>query len=703
MKFSRYLETRVSVICAVKVLDNTGPARHGTFRACRWFTRGAALFSLGLVALATTAWAQTLPPGDLSTVSLEELMNIRVTSVSRKEQKLSKVAAAIYVITQEDIRRSGATTIPDLLRMVPGLDVAQVDANAWAISSRGFNDQIANKLLVLIDGRSVYDPSFSGVFWDEQNVPLEDIGRIEVIRGPGATVWGANAVNGVINIITKSSKDTQGGLLTAGAGSSEAHGLIQYGGKMGRKATYRIFGGYDNYNQLVDEVGQPAADGWHLTHGGFRSDWDLSGRDALTVEGDIITGRERQTLTSFVSLDPPLVGTFSDAIRPGAGDILGRWSHTFSGRSDMALQVYFDGVNRTSSGVRQLWHTFDLDFQHHLALGSRQDVVWGFEYRHTSDNILPGYAISLDPSSRSENLSSAFAQDEFKLADSLRLTIGSKLEHNTYTGFEVEPSVRLAWSPAERQTLWAAVSRAIRQPSRTDVDIRVNVDAFPGPVGVNILVSTFGNPNFKSEELLAYELGYRVEPINRVSLDLATFYNVYQDLRTVEPGAPSFEFTPLPPHVLVPQMFGNGMHGRTYGAEVSADWNVMNRWKLTGSYSWLNMRLQLDPSSLDVSGATAAAGNSPRNQFQVRSYLTLPWGVDFDSSLYYVDRLPALNTPAYARVDARLAWHATESIELSVVGQNLLDERHFEFNDNVEQTDPSQAKRSVYGKISWRF
>jgi iron complex outermembrane receptor protein len=629
-------------------------------------------------------------------------MNIQVTSVSRKEQKLSNVAAAIYVITQEDIRRSGATTIPDLLRMVPGLDVAQIDANAWAISSRGFNDQIADKLLVLIDGRSVYDPTFSGIFWDQQNVPLEDIDRIEVIRGPGATVWGANAVNGVINIITKSSKVTQGGLVAAGAGSSEAHGLVQYGGKIGRKGTYRIFGSYDNYNNHVKQSDQPAEDAWHLSHGGFRSDWDLTARDALTVEGDIITGRERQVLTSFISLYPPLVGTFDDPIRPGAGDILGRWTHTFSNHTDTALQLYYSGVNQTSSGVRELWDTFDLDFQHHLALGSRQDVVWGFEYRHTADNILPGYAIAYSPSSRSQNLSSAFIQDEIELADSLSLTLGSKLEHNTFTGFEAEPSGRLAWSPTGHQTLWAAVSRAIRQPSRTDDDLRLDSAALPGPDGLSTLVSVFGSPNFKSEALLAYELGYRAEPIKRVSLDFATFYNVYHDLRTIEPGEPTFVLA-SPPYVLVPQMFSNGMHGQTFGAEASADWNVVKRWKLTGSYSWLNMRLQLYPSALDNSQAPAAAGQSPRHQFQVQSYLTLPRKFDFDSSLYYVDRLPVLNTPSYVRVDARLAWHPAGFLELSVVGQNLLDARHFEFTNIADQTQASQVKRSVYGKVTWRF
>ena len=419
------------------------------------------------------------------------------------------------------------------------------------------------------------------------------------------------------------------------------------------------------------------------------------------MEGDIITGRERQVLTSFISLYPPLTETFADPIRPGAGDILGRWTHTFSGRSDTALQVYYEGVNRSSSGVRQLWDIFDLDFQHHLALGSRQDVVWGLEYRHTSDNLLPGYSISFNPSRRAENFSSVFVQDEIELADSLSLTLGSKLEHNIYTGFEVEPSGRVAWSPAGHQTLWAALSRAIRQPSRTDEDLQLNAAALPGPGGLDTLVRVFGNPNFKSEQLLAYELGYRVEPVKRVSLDFATFYNLYHDLRTVESETPTF-VPASPPYILVPQMFGNGMHGRTYGGEVSADWNVVNRWKLTASYSLLNLSLRLDPTSNDTT-SMAASRRSPHSQFQVRSYLTLPRQFDFDSALYYVDRLPSIGTPAYTRVDARLAWHPTESLELSVVGQNLLDERHFEFIGATDQTQPSQALRSVYGKVTWRF
>jgi len=634
-------------------------------------------------------------------------MNTRVTSVSRRQQPMSKVAAAVYVITQEEIARSGARNIPDLLRMVPGLDVAQLDANSWAISSRGFNDQFATKLLVLIDGRSVYDPTFSGVYWDQQDVPLVDIERIEVIRGPGAAMWGANAVNGVINIITKNSKSTQGGVVSAGGGSEDAHGLIQYGGRIGRKGTYRVFSGYDSYNNLFDAPEGPgdqqlAADGWHLTHGGFRSDWDLSGRDALTVEGDLQGGGEGQTINSFVSLAPPVVGTFNDPVRPGGGSITGRWTHTFSGRSDTALQVYYDGVNRTELGVRELWHTFDVDFQHHLLLGSRQELVWGAEYRSTTDNILPGYAVSMNPPSRAVNLASAFIQDEFTLADSVRLTLGSKLEHNSYTGFEAEPDARLVWSPTAEQAVWLAVSRAVRQPSRADANVHYNAAALPGPDGLNTLVTVFGNPDFQSEDLIAYEAGYRAQPASRVSVDFATFYNVYQHLRTTEPGTPTFELSPSPPHILIPELFANKMHGQTYGAEVSADWSVVDRWKLTGSYSWLQMNLHLDPGSHATTAVLAATGQNPQHQFQVRSYLSLPRRIDFDTAVYYVGRLPAFSVPSYTRVDARLAWNASESVVLSLVGQNLLDDHHLEFG-GIDRIDPTQAKRSVYGEITWRF
>jgi iron complex outermembrane receptor protein len=677
-------------------------SRPKSFLPRRSITLGMALFALLLVPPRAKAQGQKIPSSDLAEASLEDLMNIKVTSVSRKEQVLSKVAAAIYVITQEDIRRSGATNIPDLLRMVPGLEVAQIDANSWAISSRGFNDQFANKLLVLIDGRSIYDPLFAGVYWDQQVIPLEDIERIEVIRGPGATVWGANAVDGVINIITKTSKATQGGLLTAGAGLGEAHGLIQYGGKIGSKGTYRIFAGYDNYNNLVDEDNRPAADGWHLAHAGFRSDWDLSNHDALTIQGDILTGGEGQTINSFISLAPPLVRTFSDAIRPGGGNILGRWTRILTARSETSLQVYYDGLNRSEFGGSELWHTFDVDFQNHVALGSRQDVVWGAGYRSIFASFRPGYAISLNPSSRFEQLSSAFFQDEVTLTDTVQLTLGSKLEHNSFTGFEAEPGVRMAWSPTGRQTVWAAVSRSIRQPTPADDDVRYNAAAFPGPAGINTLVSVFGNTKFRSEELAAYELGYRVEPAKRISLDFAAFYNVYHHLRTTEPGNPSLEIVPPPPHILVPQMFDNNMHAQTYGAEVTADWDVLKRWKLTSSYSWARMSLKIDPSSLDSTTA-ASAGYIPRHQFQVRSHLALPRRIEFDSAAYYVGRLPALNVPAYTRVDARLAWHSSEHVELSVVGQNLLDDRHLEMDIDTNPTQATQARRRVYGEITWRF
>ncbi|HEV2425793.1 MAG TPA: TonB-dependent receptor [Terriglobia bacterium] len=648
----------------------------------------------------------------LASASLEELMSMKVTSVSRKEQKLSRAAAAIYVVTADEIRRSGATNIPDVLRMVPGLDVAQMDANSWAISARGFNNQFANKLLVLIDGRTVYDPTFSGVFWDIQNVPLEDIERIEVIRGPGAAVWGANAVNGVINIITKGSKQTQGGLVVAGAGPTTTQGMVQYGGKVkGGEGAYRVYAMDTNTGNLMNSPGQPGNDGWRQLNGGFRSDWDLSPRDSLMLEGNLLSEHGGQTIKGLLSLSPPLEGVRRDALDIQDGNLLARWSRKLSGRSDVAVQAYYDGVGHTGFfGLHENLNTLDFDFKHHFAAGDRHDIVWGLGYRFTGDQFTRGFAISFDPPKRANNLFSGFFQDEIRLTNSIQLTVGSKLEHNAYTGFEVEPDVRLLWSPSDRQAFWGAISRAIVQPSRENEDLRVDNTAFPGQGGLIDVVSLFGNPRFRAEELVAYELGYRAQASRRVSLDVATFYNVYHRLTTTEPGTPFLEKTPEPVHLVIPQFFDNKMHGNTHGAEATVTWEVAERWKISGSYSWLKMDLHLDPTSLDPLGtpsqpnpySPAAAGMSPRHQFQVRSYLNLPRRFEFDTAFSYVDRLPELAVPSYLRVDARLGWKLGESAEFSLAGQNLLDRRHFEFG-GLNLVLPTQAGRSVFAKLTWRF
>lgn len=706
MKFSRYAGTSVSVICAVKVLDNTGPARYGTLRACRWFTRCAALCALGLAALATTAWAQTKPPTDLSEVSLEDLMNTKVTSVSKKEQKLSRTAAAIYVITQEGIRRSGATNIPDLLRMVPGVDVAQITANSWAISARGFNGQFANKMLVLIDGRTVYDPSISSVFWDAQDLVLEDIERIEVIRGPGATVWGTNAVNGVINIITKSSKETQGGLLRGGGGSVEqGFGTLRYGGKIGEHATYRVFGKYFNRGSFDNLSGQNAADGWNMRHGGFRTDWDISDRDSMTIQGDIYGGVKGEPYPAGPSMTPPFfTSPFTSMKDYSGGNVLARWNHKLQGGSEMSVQTYFDRIARVDSTDPELRSTFDVDFQHHLTLGNRHDIVWGGGYRNNSDSLTGSFRISFHPNRFTSAVENVFVQDDINLVgDKLWITAGTKVEHNMFSGFEVEPCVRLIWTPSKRHTVWLAYSHANRIPARGFDDLRINLAAFPGQGGVVNLVSILGNPQLKSEGLNAYELGYRFEPNKRLSLDIATFYNSYQHLRTWEPGTPFFETTPPPPHFVIPQVFNSKMFGSTYGAEMSAEWNVAKFWTLAGGYAWFVPSLKLEPTSHDTISVSEAEGEAPRNQFQVRSQLNLPHRLEFDTAIYQVGRLAFGNVPGYTRLDARLGWHVAERTELSIVGQNLLDPQHPEFVAQTQSLASTQPKRSVFGEITWRF
>jgi iron complex outermembrane recepter protein len=429
-------------------------------------------------------------------------MNIQVTTVSKKEQALRTAGAAVFVITQEDIRESGATNIPDLLRLVPGVNVAHQSTNTWAVSIRGFNDSFADKVLVLIDGRSVYNPITSGVSWDQQDVPLEDIERIEVIRGPGGTVWGANAMNGVINIITKNAKDTQGGTIVAGGGSETvASGLAQYGGAIGSAGTYRVFGKAFDIDSSTLPADGSAHDGWKSAHGGFRSDWVLSPRDTLTVQGDLQEGREGQNLTAVVSNPLPLEATFTDRFGTSAGNVLARWNHTLAGGSEMSLQIYDDHSSTFSLGSRDRRNTVDLDFQHHLKLGSRQDIVWGLGSRVANLYLGTGYGIAYVPPSRTDVLLSTFFQDQVKITGTLSFTFGSKFEHNAYTGFEVEPSAQLVWNPAARQSMWLSAATAIRQPDAVDASIRDDAAVFPTGPGSFGLVEVTGNPRQQAESL----------------------------------------------------------------------------------------------------------------------------------------------------------------------------------------------------------
>jgi iron complex outermembrane receptor protein len=657
------------------------------------------LVLLAMVSLANPARPQG-KSHDLSKLSIDDLMNIQVTSVSKKEQKMSNVAAAIFVITQEDIRRSGATNIPDLLRMVPGLDVAQINAGIWAISARGFNLEFANKLLVLIDGRAVYSPLFGGVNWDTVDVPLEDLDRIEVIRGPGGTVWGANAVNGVINVITKRAADTLGTLVTSGGGSQEqGFGTLQYGGKINRDINYRAFAKYLNHYHFPDLIDENAGDGWHLLHGGFRADTSVSNKDSLTAQGDLYTGSKGAEIVHS-SFSPPDNVTVSRIVHLSGGNFLTRWDHSFSSHSGAALQFYLDRYTRSGPSAREVRNTLDLDFQHHVAWGSRQDLIWGVGYRHSADQTVGTVDETFVPANRAIQIFNVFVQDEVTLIPgNVFLTVGTKLEHNSFTGIEFQPSLRLAWTPNERRTVWAAVSRASRTPTRRDANINAALAALPGPVEVALL----GDPMAESEDVVAYELGYRAQPKKRVSFDVAAFYNVYHQLQSREPEPSFLQVTPPPPLLVIPIRLDNKLHGTTDGVEASVNWRVRDRWTVSPGYSFLQMHLHADPDSLDTISAVDNQNLNPRHQAQLRSHLEFARGFAWDTTAYFVGSLPEGMVASYTRLDTQLTWRPAESWALSLVGQNLLRDHHLEFNDELQSVNSSLVKRSAYAKFTWHF
>jgi iron complex outermembrane recepter protein len=670
-------------------------------------TIGLAVAALWLAVAATGAAADEGVPSsslnDWQNLTLEQLVNVQVTSVSKKQTDLFTSPAAIYVITQEDIRRSGLTSIPELLRMVPGLDVARIDANHWAISARGFNDQYADKLLVLIDGRTVYEPQFAGVYWNVEDLPLEDIDRIEVIRGPGATLWGANAVNGVINVITKNAKDTQGGLVSVTYGTEDQPSTtVRYGGALGTNLFYRAYVKYFDREGFLDAPGRDGADAWDMLRGGFRLDWEGSDINRLTLQGDYYYSNAGQPFDD-TSLTPPFSRPLDIVNHDQGGNVLGRWTHTFSETSQLTLQLYYDHVREGAFLITGTTDTYDFDLQHRFAWGERQDIVWGVGYRYQNSNTATNFILQFIPSSDHDQLFSAFVQDEVTVVQNrLHLTIGSKFEHNDFTGFEVQPSGRLAWTPTERQTVWAAVSRAVRTPSLFDLGMRSNLSAFQPPSGPPILIAAFGSPNFKSEELLAYELGYRVEPVKQLSFDVAAFYNVYDRLRNYVQGVSQLEIDPAPPHLLIPLMIENSQRGETYGAELLAEWRVTDDWKLIASYTWLQMHV--GPDVLGQSNNN----DSPQNEFQLRSSLSLPHNVELDGAVYYVDQVAPIlglsekQVPAYVRLDLGVTWRPIRSLEIGIWGQNLADNRHAEFT-NYKTSLISEVPRSVLGRVTWRF
>lgn len=639
-------------------------------------------------------------PGTKKEITEEDLFFMEIPIVitaTKKEQKQFETAAATYVITKEDIRRSGATTIPELLRMVPGLNVAHIDANKWAISSRGFNGRFANKLLVMIDGRSVYTPLFSGVYWDVQDTLLQDIDRIEVIRGPGSILWGANAVNGVINIITKHAKDSQGGLVHAGTGDRE-HGLgaLRYGDKLGKDAYFRVYAKYFNRDDFVED----AHDRWQALRGGLRLDWDISENNTLTVLGDLYDGESDQNL--FVtSLSPPANLQVADTENVNGGNMLVRWKYQLPNETDMVLQAYVNNAERDNEVLDQRINTYDIDFMHRFPWGNLQEITWGLGYRLVKDKLHSTFTVSFDREGRYKQIFSAFLQDEIKLRENLRFYVGSKFEHNDYSGFEIQPGARFLWQPAQRHVLWGAVSRAVRTPSRSNSDIRINAAVFPGFGGLSSVLAFFGDLDFESEDLLAYEIGYRHKLTKNISIDLTAFYNQYDDLLSSETEIPFFETTPLSTHLILPTRFDNLLDGETYGIEVSVNWQITKKWKLSPSYTFLDMEMHTDSASNDINRADSIEKSNPEHQFQIHSYLDLPYNLELDTALYYVSELHNIDVSSYTRLDMRLGWLPRDDLELSLSVQNLLDGRHLEF-PVVEDVAGSEVPRSFSVGITWR-
>lgn len=677
-----------------------------------WMARAGRMLLAGTLAVcplanASAAGPQSVP--DVTSMSLEDLMNMQVTSVSKRTQKVADAAAAVFVITQEDIRRSGATSIPDALRMVPGLEVAQIDQNKWAIGSRGFNGRFDNKLLVLIDGRSVYTPLFSGVYWNVQDVVLEDVDRIEVIRGPGATLWGANAVDGVINIITKSAKATQGGLVSAGAGSQEATAeTVRFGSKVKDSTYYRVYGKYYDWYPSIDPAGATASDGWHALRGGFRVDSNVTTRDSITVQGDLYHDNFGETLTVPTLTSPTFWSTYPNNGRESGGDLLGRWNHSFS-RSSTSLQMYYDRTNIADPTVfGDQESVYDIDFQHDIHLGESQELVWGLGYRSIRDSNGSSFTVALLPDHSNLNQYSAFVQDEVSLLDNrMHVTVGSKFEHNPFTGFEFEPNVRVLGTLTNKQSVWAAVSRAVRTPALTEEGLQLNEAVIPpGAPPLNsplpVVEAIFGSSQFGSEDLLAYEVGYRVQATNSFSLDLAAFYNNYTNLRSAEPGAPILVGSPVPSYVVLPFVASNKMSGGTYGIEPFAEWKILPRWKLMGSYSFLRMNIHKNANSLDPT-PDLPNGLSPRHQYNLRSSLDLPKHFEQDLMLRYVDKLPGLNIPSYYSLDLHIGWKPVSQVQLSFGAQDLLNSQHLEFIPEFINTLPTQVRRTFFGSIAWTF
>lgn len=611
---------------------------------------------------------------------------ILVTSVSRKPQELHKTASAVFVITQEDIRRIGAVNIMEALRIAPGLQVSKTNQNTYTISIRGFNQQSgADKLLVLIDGRSIYSPGFSTVFWLGQDVVLEDVDRIEVIRGPGAAIWGSNAVAGVINIITKNSDETQGNLLAGGAGTEE-RGFVtyRYGDKLENGLSYRAYGKYRDRDDGVDSNGDEAFDEKQQGQIGFRADWKKNEKDYFTIQGDTYyVDSETDYPSVFISNSDGNRAVQAGLIQKGS-NFLTRWTRDFEDESGFKLQLYYDRFTRDAQKIVQnTVQKFDLDFQHDLAHGERNEISWGFNYQYAAYDF-GGNVLEIE--TEDSHLFGLFVHDEISLVpETWSLILGSKFEHNKFSGFEVQPNIRVLWTPNDKHSYWAAVSRAVRIPSPRDEDATVNIFSSGGSNPSTILREEDGSTD--AENLLAYEVGYKFKQNSKLHLDIATFWFDYTDL-----------VHPISSDGLITRNI-NSFEGIIYGFEFALSWEAMKNWRLSGNYSLT--QTELNATNNDIKTNAFDAEDEPKHRIVVNSFFNLSEDVQFDINYYFVSKYKAKAIKDIHRLDLRLGWSPSEKIDLSLIGQNVADARHQEFSGAFEAA--SETQRSFYAKATFRF
>lgn len=647
-------------------------------------------------------------PGVLKRLSLEELAQIEVTTPSKTPVSAFDSPSAVFVITGEDIRRSGATSIPEALRLAPGVEVARIDSNHWSIGIRGFGTRLTRSVLVLIDGRTVYTPLFDGTYWEVQDTLLEDVDRIEVVRGPGATVWGPNAVNGVINVVTKNASETRGTFVSLGGGNEE-QGFVnaRYGGGNGKYFDYRFYGkAFTRDAQLHSD--NSYFDDWRAIQGGFRMDWADTGHGRFTLQGDLYQEEAGERVQAG-AYTPPFQYTIDDNEFLSGGNILARWQRSLSERNDIQVQFYYDRTNRHEPNLGELRNTFDVDFQQNLKLG-RHKVSWGLGSRFAPvRDIQVVTGLTFLPATRNDYLLTAFLQDEIELIPNrVALTLGTKALNTNFThGIGYEPSVRLAWTLDRKQTVWAAFTHALRTPS--DVEENFYLSGLVGilPDGTPWMGRFNANSRFAPEQMNGYELGYRRLSGKHLLTDISSYFNHYHNLfdqevagtTFFETGAPGVT-TPIAPHLLLPVQFGNGLLAYTKGIEVSPEWRPTASWRLRGSYSYLHMNVYKAPNSGDFGTAAGIQGASPEHQFFVQSELDVSRKVQVDLTWRYVSALQAGPVPAYSTADARIGWRPSEALELSIVGRNLFQPSHIE-----DAGDPGPLvgiERSGYAQLTWR-